>query len=103
MTEAKEKKQVAFESGWAVSFDEVCFLDVKAHNDRRLQKLVAQRNKSSVRGHIRVKVPPAGISCEALTDVSCLPPAVLHRKSHNRPMKMTVVFLSWRYKHAFQV
>lgn len=30
------------------------------------------------------------------------PPAVLHRKSHNRPMKMTVEFLSWRYQHASQ-
>ena len=34
MTEAKEKKQTAFESGWTVSFDEVCTVVVTACNDR---------------------------------------------------------------------
>lgn len=30
MTEAKEKQQTAFENGWTVSFDEVCYTDVLA-------------------------------------------------------------------------
>lgn len=30
------------------------------------------------------------------------PPAVLHRKSHNKPMRTTVECLSWRYRHASQ-
>lgn len=76
MKEAKEKKQSDFESGWAVSFNEVCSVSVTA----LMIKLVAQR-----------------------PDVmSCLPLLSFYRKSHNRPMKMTVEFLSWRYQHAFQ-
>lgn len=30
------------------------------------------------------------------------PPAVLHRKSHNKPTRTTVECLSWRYRHASQ-
>lgn len=30
------------------------------------------------------------------------PPAVLHRKSHNKPMRTTVECSSWRYRHASQ-
>lgn len=48
------------------------------------------------------------LTCRSFTQHTDLrgvlsPPAVLHRKSHNRPMRMTAEFLSWRYRHVFQV
>lgn len=45
MTEAKEKKQTAFENDWAVLFDEVCSVDVTVCNVE-VQK--AQRNKTDL-------------------------------------------------------
>lgn len=67
MTEAKEKQQTAFENGWTVSFDEVCFIDVIVHNNS-LQNVC-------VRGHIDAKsVTCCSVSPDTLTDMmSCLP------------------------------
>lgn len=56
MTEAKEKKQTAFENGWAVSFDEVCTVDGTACNDTKQRhkgtKQISERPYEGEKRHL---------------------------------------------------